>query len=401
MLLPMTKLAMGKPWIDRADERAVLEVLRSGQLALGARSADFERELAAYVGTRHAIAVSSGTAGLHLAILAAGVQRGDEVVTTPFSFVASTNCFIYEGARPCFVDIDPDTLMPTAEAMAAAVTPRTRALLSVDVFGNPADADGLRRVARRHGLTLVEDACEALGSEYKGRRAGSLGDVAVFGFYPNKQITTGEGGMVVTDRPKWAATVRALRNQGREVHDAWLTHSRVGFNYRLDELSAALGLSQLRRIDKLLKARERVAEAYRVRLSRMELLEPPRPVPTTTRMSWFAYVIRLSPELHRDEVMRALAKRDVPTRGYFSPLHLQPAYRERFGFREGQFPVTEEMSRRCLALPFHPRMTQAEVDAVCDALEAVTARRDVHRGGRAAARPSRVAARRARAAPRR
>jgi perosamine synthetase len=392
-------ITMSKPSIDRSDIRAVLDTLRSGNLALGSRAAEFEREIASYVGTRHAIAVSSGTAGLHLAIVAAGIGPGAEVITTPFSFVASTNCFVYEGARPRFVDIDADTLMPSADAIGAAVNSRTRAILTVDIFGNPADADAVRKVARRHRIPVIEDACEALGSEYKGRRAGSLGDVAVFGFYPNKQITTGEGGMIVTDRNDWDAVFRSLRNQGRSVHNAWLTHARIGYNYRLDEMSAALGLSQLRRIDRLLSARGRVAEAYTRRLCRLSGVEPPCPTATTTRISWFCYVVRLAPELRRDRVMRALEERGVPTRAYFSPIHLQPSYRKRFGFRKGQFPVTEEIARHCLALPFHSRMTDAEVSLVCRALSEVIASRGARRaaiGSGSARRPAPVPARGAR-----
>ncbi|HLL54746.1 MAG TPA: DegT/DnrJ/EryC1/StrS family aminotransferase [Myxococcaceae bacterium] len=382
------RVSMGEPSIEPVDVRAVAEVVRSGQLALGARSAAFERTLAEYVGARHAIAVSSGTAGLHLAAIAAGIRPGDEVVTTPFSFIASTNCFIYEGARPVFADIDPDTLMPDAASLSAALTPRTRAILMVHVFGDPADADAYRSVADRHGIALLEDACEALGSEYKGRRAGTLGDVGVFGFYPNKQITTGEGGMIVTYRKDWDALFRSLRNQGRDVHAAWLTHARVGFNYRLDEMSAALGLSQLGRIDRLITARERVARAYTQRLSRISGVEPPRPIATTTRMSRFAYVIRLEKGLRRDVVMRGLEERGIPTRAYFSPLHLQPAYRERFGFKKGQFPVTEDVAERCVALPFHARMNAQQVEAVCGALEEVIA----SRGARRTTRPARPVA---------
>ncbi|HZN03926.1 MAG TPA: DegT/DnrJ/EryC1/StrS family aminotransferase [Candidatus Polarisedimenticolia bacterium] len=362
-------IRMSAPWIDASDVRAVVEVLRSGQLALGPRAEEFERRFAAYVGTRHAVAVNSGAAGLHLAVLAAGVRRGDDVVTTPFSFIASTNCFVSEGARPVFVDVEPETLMPAARAIDAAVTRRTRAILAVDLFGNPFDADAVAPVARRRGLALIEDACEAPGAEYNGRRAGSLADAAVFGFYPNKQMTTGEGGMIVTGRKDWDALFRSLRNQGRDVHDAWITHSRVGYNYRLDELSAALGLSQLRRLDRLLEARARVADAYGRRLAGVPGVRTPRPAATTTRMSWWVYVIQLDRELDRDRVMRELEARGIPSRAYFSPLHLQPAYRKRFGFRKGQFPVTEDAARRSLALPFHGRMKGKEVECVCRALE--------------------------------
>ncbi len=366
-------LPMSAPSLDASDLRAVSAALRSGRLALGPRAEEFERRLAARLGARHAVAVSSGSAALHLAVRAAGIGRGDEVVTTPFSFVASANAFVQEGARPRFVDVDPDSLMPPADAIAAALTRRTRAILTVDLFGNPADADPIRRAARRRGIPVIEDACEALGAEYKGRPAGTLGDAGAFGFYPNKQLTTGEGGMLVTDRADWAAAFRSLRNQGRDVHDAWLEHSRLGHNYRLGELAAALGVSQLRRLDRLLAARARVAASYTRRLAGSPAVEPPRVLATTTKMSWFVYAVRLERGLDRDRVMERLARKGVPSRAYFGPIHLQRPYRERFGFRRGQFPVTEDLARRTLALPFHGGMTEAEVERVVRALSASVA----------------------------
>lgn len=367
------RVPMSAPWITPGDIASVVATLRSGRLALGPATAAFEKAFARLVSTPHAAAVSSGTAGLHLAVLAAGVGPGDEVVTTPFSFVASSNAFVHEGARPRFVDIDPATLMPPPAAIAAAVTWRTRAVLTVDLFGDPYDADPVLALAKKRGLAVIEDACEALGSAYKGRPAGSLGDAAVFGFYPNKQITTGEGGMVTTHRAGWDALFRSLRNQGRDVHDAWTDHSRLGFNDRLDEMSAALGLSQLKRLGAMVKGRQRVAAMYSERLAGVGGVEAPRPLPTTTRMSWFVYVVRLAKGVDRDRVMRDLAARGIPTRAYFSPIHLQKPYRERFGFRPGQFPVAEEMARRCVALPFHARMPEKDVAAVCRALAAVIA----------------------------
>jgi dTDP-4-amino-4,6-dideoxygalactose transaminase len=383
MMIPMSR-----PDITSAERAAVLDVLSGTALALGPRLERFERALAGYVGARHGIGVSSGTAGLHLCIVAAGVGEGDVVLTTPFSFVASANCILYERARPVFVDIDPETLAIDATALDAAVRRLVarkqplKAVLPVHVFGHPADMDAVGDIARRYGLRVIEDACEAIGAIYKGRAVGTLGDAAVFAFYPNKQMTTGEGGMIVTDDAAWDALFRSLRNQGRDVFDGWLQHSRLGWNYRLDELSAALGVVQVERLDEILARRARVAAAYTQRLSRLDHVSAPTVAPWVTRMSWFVYVVRLASWLDRDEVIRALEERGVPARAYFPPIHLQPFYRQRFGFKPGDFPVSEAMGQRCLALPFFGSMTDLQIDTVCGALgevlaEAETARRAI------------------------
>lgn len=391
------RLPMSNPDLTAAEIEAVTQVLQTPYLSIGPRIAEFEERFAAYLGTRRAIGVSSGTAGLHLCVIAAGVGEGDLVITTPFSFVASANVILYERAIPVFVDIDPQTLnidpalvteaardidrgLQTADCWLPpalrggrrpAVNSRLKAILPVHAFGQPADMDVLNAVAREYGLAVIEDACEAIGAEYKGRKVGTLGDAAVFAFYPNKQMTTGEGGMIVTDNDQWANLFRSLRNQGRDVHDAWLNHSRLGYNYRLDEMSAALGLAQLGRIEELLAKRERVAQWYNERLKDVEGVQIPYIATTTTRMSWFVYVIRLAPEINRDAVMVALQERGIPSRPYFTPIHLQPFYRERFGYREGDFPVTEAVARSVLALPFSGVMTEAQVDYVCENLVAV------------------------------
>ena len=266
--------------------------------------------------------------------------------------------------------------MVTPALREVGVTGRLRAILPVDAFGQPADMDPIVQTAQRYGLYVIEDSCEALGAEYKGRPAGSLGDVGVFAFYPNKQITTGEGGMIVTDRDDWNALFRSLRNQGRDVFDAWLNHTRLGYNYRLDEMSAALGLAQMERIDELLAKRAQVAAWYNERLAGQELIETPVVAPETTRMSWFVYVVRILPPAQRDAVMARLDAQGIPSRPYFTPIHLQPFYRERFGYGDGDFPVTEELGRVSLALPFSSVMTQEQVDQVCEALiEAVNSER--------------------------
>jgi dTDP-4-amino-4,6-dideoxygalactose transaminase len=384
----MAPITMSQPDITDAERAAVLEVLSGTTLALGPRLDLFERRVAAAVGAAHGVGVSSGTAGLHLCIVAAGVGEGDVVLTTPFSFVASANCILYERARPVFVDIDPVTLAIDPGALhgtlrtVTARGERVKAILPVHVFGHPADMDPIRDVAERYGVLVIEDACEAIGARYRNRAVGTLGHAAVFAFYPNKQMTTGEGGMVVTDNPDWDALFRSLRNQGRDVFDGWLQHSRLGWNYRLDELSAALGAVQIERLDEILARRARVAAAYTRQLADLEHVATPPVAPWVTRMSWFVYVVRLAPWLDRDGVISALDRRGIPARAYFPPIHLQPFYRERFGFRPGAFPVSEEMGRRCLALPFSGAMTDVQIDTVCGALaevlaEAETARRAI------------------------
>jgi len=387
MLVPMSC-----PHLSDDDAAAVDAVLRTPYLSNGPRIEEFERDFAEYVHTPHSVAVSSGTAGLHLAVIAASVDKGDLVITTPFSFVASANCVLYERGIPVFVDIDPVTLNVDPALLAAAAgdlasgrraarrwLPPTvrasasrrgalRALLPVHVFGQPADMGPICAVAERHGLVVIEDACEAIGAEHEGRKAGTLGDVGVFAFYPNKQMTTGEGGMIVTSREDWAALFRSLRNQGRDVFDEWLEHSRLGYNYRMDEMSAALGLAQLSRIEQLLAKREQVAAWYNQRLGALDGVSIPCLAPTTNRMSWFVYVVRLAPEIDRTMVMTRLSERGVPSRPYFSPIHLQPFYRERFGYEEGCFPVTESVARSTLALPFYGNMGQEQVEYVCEAL---------------------------------
>jgi len=369
------RIPMCEPDITAAEREAVDEVLRGTTLSIGPRLELFERRIAAYVGTRHAAGVSSGTAGLHLCMLAAGVGEYDLVLTTPFSFVASANAIMYVRARPVFVDIepnaltiDPQRLADTARVVSRRHGRRLKAILPVHVFGQTADMDPILEIAERHGLAVIEDACEAIGATYKGRPAGTIGDAGAFAFYPNKQMTTGEGGMVVTNHHGWDALFRSLRNQGRDVFDGWLAHSRLGYNYRLDELSAALGAVQAQRLDELLEKRARVAAWYEERLASLEGVERPGPAAWTTRMSWFVYVVRLAPRHDRDRLIRELEARGVPARPYFPPIHLQPFYRGRFGLRPGDFPVTEAAGASCLALPFFGTMREEQVDYVCGAL---------------------------------
>jgi dTDP-4-amino-4,6-dideoxygalactose transaminase len=374
MIVPMSE-----PDIGPAERAAVLDVLDGATLSIGPRLERFEGAIAARVGARHAIGVSSGTAALHLCLLAAGIGEGDVVVTTPFSFVASANCILYVRARPVFVDVDPVTLTLDPERLERAVQAigrtgqRVKAVLPVHVFGQAADMDAILAVAERHGLTVVEDACEALGGAYKGRPLGTLSDAGVFAFYPNKQITTGEGGMIVTNDSRWNDLTRSLRNQGRDVFDEWLAHTRLGYNYRLDEMSAALGVAQIARLDEILAKRARVAGWYESRLGGLGGVTTPRMSSTTTTQSWFVYVIRVADLATRAHVMRGLAARGIPSRPYFPPIHLQPFYRAELGFRPGAFPITEAAGDTCLALPFYGTMSESAVDTVCGALAEVVA----------------------------
>jgi perosamine synthetase len=382
---------MSSPEINESDRQAVLDVLRTTSLSIGPRVVEFEKRICAYSGARHAIAVNSGTSGLHLCMRAAGIQPGDLVLTTPFSFVSSTNVILYENAIPVFVDVDPASgnmdvkklaeaaadLSSGSEERACKWLPRKgaekigklRAMLAVDVFGQPADYDAIRKVADQYNLKLIEDSCEALGAEYKGRRAGLFGDYGVFAFYPNKQITTGEGGIIVTNDDQAAEYMASLRNQGRAQGDTWLQHTHLGYNYRLDEMSSALGVSQLSRIDEMIDRRNRVAQLYNRRLAAIPNIELPYVGPETTRMSWFVYVIRTRSPLQRDRFAAALEAEGIPVRPYFLPIHLQPYIADQFGYREGDFPVTEDLGRRGLALPFSSCMTEDQVALVCEKIE--------------------------------
>lgn len=379
------QIPMSSPDLTDADRQEVMNVLNTPVLSMGHYVRDFEQAFCDYTGARHAIAVNSGTAGLHLCVRAAGIGAGDLVITTPFSFVASTNALLFENAVPVFVDVDPKSgnIDPQQVADAARnirrYLPRRstfdlkhatlKAILPVDVFGQPAEMDFLRQVAEEHGLKFIEDSCEALGATYRGRPAGTFGDYGIFAFYPNKQMTTGEGGLIITNDEEAAALMRALRNQGRAPGDTWLQHTHLGYNYRLDEMSAALGLAQMRRLEELLRKREQVAGWYTNRLSEIPGVETPCIAPSTTRMSWFVYVIRLDPKISRDQVAKRLERCGIPVRPYFLPIHLQPYMVERFGWQEGDFPVTEDLGRRGLALPFSGVMTEEQVEIVCQNLQ--------------------------------
>ncbi|HEY9121694.1 MAG TPA: DegT/DnrJ/EryC1/StrS family aminotransferase [Brevefilum sp.] len=387
------KIRMSSPDLTEADRQAVEAVVNTPNLSMGPNIDAFEDAFCELTGAKHAIGVNSGTAGLHLCIRAANINPGDIVITTPFSFVASTNVILFEKAIPVFIDVDPLTGNIDTDLLARAVDdlslggertdrwmPRKlpevnqggvkqlKAILPVDVFGQPADYEPINAMAEQFGLKVIEDSCEALGGEYKGRYAGTLGDYGVFAFYPNKQITTGEGGMIITDDDEAADFMRALRNQGRAPGDTWLQHTFLGYNYRLDEMSAALGLSQIRRLESLLEKRAQVADWYAEHLENIEEVTPPQLVKNTTKVSWFVYVIQVDEKIDRDRLALILEEMGVPVRPYFSPIHTQPYMVKMFGYQQGDFPVTEDLGNRSLALPFSGRMSEEEVLTVCQRL---------------------------------
>jgi perosamine synthetase len=372
----MMKIPLSRPDVTEDDIEAVVEVLKTPYLSLGPKIEEFERKLAQYVGSKYAVAVNSGTSGLHLAVKALGLGERDEVITTPFSFVASANCILFERATPVFVDIDPGTFNMDVEKIEEKITKRTRAILPVHVFGRPCNMTSIRQVARERKLMVIEDACEALGAEWKGRRVGTFGSCAVFAFYPNKQMTMGEGGVIVTDSRRVAELCRSLRNQGRSANGRWLKHTRLGYNYRITDIQCALGVSQLERLDMILEKRNRVADHYIERLAQIADVKAPVPGPGG-RMSWFVFVVLLKDNYgqpQRRRLMELMAEAGVETSNYFPPIHLQPLYRKAFGYKRGDFPHTESVAGRTLALPFHTNLSGEEIDYVCESLAAAVKR---------------------------
>jgi perosamine synthetase len=363
-------IPLARPELGRREEELVLEVLRSGRLSLGPMGERFERAFADFLGVEDAVAVSSGTAALHLGVRQLGWGEGDEVLTSPFTFVASSNCLLYEGAKPVFVDVDPVTLDIDPEAAAAAVTERTVGLLPIDIFGWPVAWPELEALAERHGLGILEDACQALGAvDSEGRTVGSRGHFATFAFYANKQMTTGEGGMIVPTDPDAAARLRSERNQGRAVDMGWLDHDRLGFNYRLSDVAAAIGLAQVEKLPRLLEERAAVAAMYAERLAAVPGVEAPMVARGREVRSWFVYVVRLADEVDRDAVINRLRESGIDSKDYLPSIHLFPHIRE-LGYREGQFPVAEAASAHSIALPFFPQMTEQQVERVCAELAA-------------------------------
>ncbi|HXY85368.1 MAG TPA: DegT/DnrJ/EryC1/StrS family aminotransferase [Gaiellaceae bacterium] len=369
------EIPLSRPWITEREEELVLEVLRSGRLSLGPWIERFEEMAAERAGAPYAAAVSSGTGGLHLLCKIAGLGPGDEVITSPFSFVASANCFILEGATPVFVDVDPVTLNLDPTAIEAAITERTKAIVTVDIFGYPCELDQLAAIADSHELTLIEDSCEALGAEYRGRPLGAHGPSAVFAFYPNKQMTTGEGGVVTTHAEDVWQQLVSLRNQGRSYGEGggWFHHVQVGLNYRWTDIQAAIGIAQLERFDAILALRAAAAERYQESLGDLERVEVPTPDDDDHRRSWFVYVVKLDPDLDREKVMLELRRQGVATAEYVPCIHLQPYMRDRYGFVPGLCPVAEDAASRTLALPFFTQIEPDEQDRVVEALRVAIA----------------------------
>jgi len=363
-----TRVPLSRPYIDERDEELVLEVLRSGRLSLGPAIERFEELLAERVGAPYAAAVSSGTAGLHMLCHIAGVEPGDEVITSPVAFVATANCFIFEGGVPVFADVDPQTLNLDPAAVEAAITERTKGIVVVDMFGYPCELDELRAVAERHGLWLIDDSCEALGAEYKGAPIGSHGPSGAFGFYPNKQITTGEGGIVTTHSEEERELLVSLRNQGRSYDSRWFHHVRLGFNYRITDIQAAIGIGQLEKLDRMLELRSAAAARYTELLSGVDGVEAPLADDADHKRSWFVYVVKFAEGVDREAVLQSLYAQGIEAGLYVPAVHLQPYMRERYGFAEGMCPVAEDACSRTLALPFFPELEAADQELVVEAL---------------------------------
>ena len=360
------EISLSGPDITSAEVEAVTSVLRSNWLSLGPKVPEFEQTFVARLGVKHAIACNSGTSGLHIVWLAMGVGPGDEVITTPFSFIASSNSILFTGAKCVFVDIDPDTWQIDHTKITAAITPRTKALMPVDVFGSCPDMVAINEIAKAHELRVLEDCCEALGSTYRGVPMGRLADAGVFGFYPNKQITTGEGGMVVTSDDGIARMCRSLRNQGRDPDAGWLAHARLGYNFRLPDINCAIGVVQMQRLDEIIRKRRRVAKFYTERLAGDARLSLQKLLPEV-ELHPFVMVVKLRDDYtraDRDRILQALRDRKVGCNNYFTPIHLQPFYQTDYGYREGDFPVTEAVAARTIALPFHNFLSEDDVDYV-------------------------------------
>jgi perosamine synthetase len=362
---------LSRPDISEREIQAVIEVLKSNQLSLGPKVIEFENAVAAYIGRKYAVAVNSGTSGMFLAMEAMGIGPGDEVITTPFTFIATVNCIIGVGAKPVFVDIDPVSLNVDPKRIEAAITKKTKALLPVIVFGNPTGIDEVCRIGKKHNLPVVEDSCEGLGTVYKGKKAGSFGHVGFFGFYPNKQCTMGEGGVIVTDDRELAELCGSLRNQGRGIGSGWLGHERFGYNYRLSDINAAIGVVQVSRIEEFKRKRRAVANMYQVALADEGRVIVPRE-PADTDMSWFVFVIRLKENYtveQRDMLLKRMAENQVQVSNYFPPVHLQPFMVREYGYKLGDFPITDSVCRSTIALPFHNNLTQEQVTEVVRVLK--------------------------------
>ena len=370
------KVPLSGPDIIEKDIEAVVSVMKTRFLSIGPKIQEFEKKMCDYIGVKHTVAVNSGTSALHLIIRGLEIGEGDKVLTTPFSFIASSNCILFEKAEPLFVDIDeqtlnldPDKVEEKLKSLSAEELKKVKAMIVVDAFGQPADWDRFEEIAGKYNLFLIEDSAESLGSEYKGKKCGTFGEAGVFAFYPNKQITTGEGGVLVTNNEELSIAARSMRSQGRGISGEWLDHDRLGYNYRMDELAAALGCSQMERLDEILEKRAKVAEMYNQKFAGMDEVQVPYISPDVTRMSWFVYVIRLAEDINREKVMDYLNREGVQCKPYFTPIHLQPFYVDIFGYKKGDFPITEDVSSRTIALPFFTNLREEQIDYVVNRLK--------------------------------
>jgi len=377
LLSELKTVPLSSPDISDREVELLNQVLSTPTLSIGPKVEEFERKIADYIGVKFAVAVNSGTSGLHLCVRSLGIKDGDEVITTPFSFIASANCMLFERARPVFVDIDPDTLCIDPEKIEEKITKKTKAILPVHVFGHPCAMEKIITIAQNHDLKVIEDACEAIGAEYENRKVGTFGDCGVLAFYPNKQITTAEGGMILTDNAKVAELCHSMRNQGRSDKGAWLSHVRLGYNYRMSELSAALGIGQVERIDDILRKRQQVADFYNARLKQIKGIRIPYVAPNVA-ISWFVYVIMLDPgefsRTDRDFVMEELKMNGIACNNYFPPIHLEPFYIDLFDYKAGDFPITEKISQTTIALPFYNNLSEDQIDQICATLQKILAK---------------------------
>jgi perosamine synthetase len=374
LLREIKNIPLSYPDISHKEVEIINQVLATPFLSIGPKIKEFEKKIAKFIGTKYAVAVNSGTSGLHLCIRSLDIKDGDEVITSPFSFIASANCILFERANPVFVDVDENTLCIDADKIEEKITPKTRAILPVHVFGHACQMDKIMKIAKKHNLAVIEDVCEAIGAEFKGRKVGSFGDTAVFAFYPNKQITTAEGGMIVTNNEKIAKLCQSMRNQGRDEGNAWLSHSRLGYNYRMSELSAALGSVQMDRINEILEKRQKIANLYNEKLKNIRGIKIPH-IALGTKISWFVYVIRLNHKKFsrddRNKIIKKLEAKGVSARDYFPPIHLEPFYTKMFGYKKGDFATTEAVSESTIALPFYNNLTEKEIGYVCDSIKEI------------------------------
>lgn len=365
------QIPLSNPDITETEIKSILDVLKTPSLSLGPKLPEFENLVAKYVGTKYAVAVNSGTSALHLIIRSLGISDGDEVITTPFSFIASANCILFERAKPVFVDINPQTLNIDVDKIEEKISSRTKAILAVDVFGFPADWENLKKISQKHNLKLIEDSCEALGAEYQKKKAGTFGEAACFAFYPNKQITTAEGGIIVSNDHNLVEMCKSMRNQGRELGEDWLQHQRLGYNYRLSDINCALGIAQMQRIEEILGKREKVANIYRQKLKNIKGICIPYNSPQIKR-SWFVYVIILDDNYsikQRDAILANLKARGIGCAGYFPPIHLQPFYVKSFDYKIGDYPITEYVAQRTIALPFYNNLIEEQIEYITENLK--------------------------------